>query len=139
MMFSKPFFTATILAVLASVVSAADKCDDRTGKVQPNDTCDKICQRDQVSIFQLRHFNTWIDAACSNLKDQDLCLSMKGKDCTSIYKVQTTDTQGCWGIAHDHGIDLSVFMANNGNPDCTKLYPGEWVCVAAKEIPYTSK
>ncbi|KAK0455680.1 uncharacterized protein EV420DRAFT_1481132 [Desarmillaria tabescens] len=130
-------FTSTFALLLTAIInlSAAQEDCSRNYTIVAGDTCDRICQSQGVSNYQLGRVNPQIDANCDNLvPGQVICLGIIGQDCTETHTVTGGET--CISITGDAGIGLDVFMCNNPNIDanCDNLDIDNVVCVAADTI-----
>ncbi|KAH9911266.1 uncharacterized protein BXZ73DRAFT_82454 [Epithele typhae] len=139
-MFSRSLSSVALLAVAALHANAQAAADcSRNYTVVAGDTCDAICQKENVSSFQLANVNPVIDSTCQNLfPDEELCLGVVGQDCTLTHTVVTDET--CVSIAAATGTTVELILENNPNVNsvCSNIRSGEVLCVAATVVVSTS-
>ncbi|KAF9448387.1 hypothetical protein P691DRAFT_759966 [Macrolepiota fuliginosa MF-IS2] len=141
-MFLGPRFTfgISLIAILATGTVAqytpSKPCTKTARKW--GDTCDDLAQMYEVSNFQLRLFNPWLNLQCGNGGSEDfLCLAKKGEDCTELFEVLSVDND-CEQLVRELRLDMDVFLANNGmnKEDCYRIHSGQMLCIAPDAIPY---
>ncbi|KAF8876142.1 hypothetical protein BD779DRAFT_1475747 [Infundibulicybe gibba] len=129
-------FVQIFFAVLSSIyitgAQAQGNCA-RTYTVKAGDTCASITATQGVSRAQLDSANPGkINNDCSNIVvGQTLCLGLVGNDCQTVHVVTPGET--CATIAAGAGISFDTLRANNANvnSDCSNIFPGEALCIAA--------
>ncbi|KAF8876147.1 hypothetical protein BD779DRAFT_1677899 [Infundibulicybe gibba] len=129
-LFSVVFSSIYIAGAQAQVANCA-----RNYTVAPGDFCDGISAAQHASTYQLASLNPQVDALCDNLfVGEVLCLGLVGKDCQNTHIVQSGE--GCNAITAGAGITFGILRTNNPNVDanCTNIYPGEVLCVAAQSF-----
>lgn len=108
---------------------------DRFYKVKSGDNCDTIASRNEISVTQLRAWNTEINAACTNLwLDYYICTHVPGavlpsitstapapsdsptlpgvvSDCNKWHKIASDDT--CESISGKNAITVAQFRSWN--------------------------
>jgi len=128
-----------------SEFSLAQACD-RSYTVKSGDICNSIAEQNNAPTFQIMCQNEQIDGKCSNLSvDEDICLGLKGEDCTETYVVQWPDT--ALTISQKFNIPFDTFLDNNycyytgagRGRNCPPFNDGTVVCIAphpvAKIVP----
>ncbi|KAG1731321.1 uncharacterized protein EDB91DRAFT_1252182 [Suillus paluster] len=127
------FFTRlAALAALASVVVAIPSDCTRKITIKPGDTCATISAQHKVSTYQLMNVNTGIiNTACDLHLGEEICLGIKGKDCTDVHVVKEGDT--VYDISQAAGISSTTLYANNKNVDSSTgfIIPGEVLCISS--------
>ncbi|KAF9448392.1 hypothetical protein P691DRAFT_781095 [Macrolepiota fuliginosa MF-IS2] len=143
-MFSWPRFAfgiplVAVLVTGAAAQAALSKSCIKTGRKWTN-SCDDLARMYEVSNFQLRFFNPWLNDQCDNGDSRDiLCLVKKGEDCTQISRVGRED-RDCtqWVGFLKPTLEMDVFLANNGmkEEDCYRIHRGQIICTDVNAIPY---
>ncbi|KAG1730364.1 uncharacterized protein EDB91DRAFT_1349640 [Suillus paluster] len=127
------FFTRlAALSAIASLAVALPSGCDRKVTIKAGDTCATISAAHKVSTYQLMKVNTGvINTACDLHVGEEICLAIKGQDCTAVHVVKYGDV--CNAIVNEAGISLSTLYANNPNINegCTNLYPDEVLCTSS--------
>ncbi|KAF8876162.1 hypothetical protein BD779DRAFT_1561260 [Infundibulicybe gibba] len=129
-LFSAVFSGIYIAGAQAQVANCA-----RNYTVAPGDVCDKISATQHASTYQLASANSQIDPLCDNIfVGQVLCLGLVGHDCQDTHIIQSGE--GCDTITAGAGITSDILRTNNPNvnANCTNIYPGEVLCVAAQSF-----
>ncbi|CAE6506240.1 unnamed protein product [Rhizoctonia solani] len=124
-------FTKLLIASALASAAFATECA-RTYTVKEGDWCDTISAANNASTYQLSTVNAdKINDACTNLEvGQELCLGIKGQDCTITHNVVYGDT--CDKIMQGANINATMLYTNNPQIDeyCSNIYIGEVLCVA---------
>ncbi|CAD6900487.1 unnamed protein product [Tilletia controversa] len=119
--------TATSSATASPSSTAAVVCSNYS-TVQAGDTCDKICARSKVSLYNLQQLNT--ASICSSLQSgAGICVDGSSNNCGGITTVASG--QGCSDIATKSNTTVANLRTLNPNinVNCTNIYAGEVLCV----------
>ncbi|KAK0545654.1 hypothetical protein OC845_005003 [Tilletia horrida] len=102
--------------------------------VQSGDTCDKICARSKVSLYNLQALNSKTASFCSSLQaGAGVCVDGASNNCSRVHTV--VSDQSCNDIASKYSTTFASLRALNPNIDsgCSNIYAGEVLCVKPRQ------
>ncbi|KAL9936299.1 hypothetical protein V8E36_005141 [Tilletia maclaganii] len=129
---TKPATSTTSTTATTTPTMTAGTCTNYS-TVQPNDTCDKICQRSKVSLYNLQQLNSNKTSLCSSLQSgTGICVDGTSNNCGAVATVASD--QSCSDIATKYNTTFANLrtLNPNVNADCFNIYPGEVLCVAPR-------